>query len=299
MNFLLTPLILVLLTLSTGHALFPTGERAVVIRIDDIQDYGQPSPYAQPEKALLQYHIRQNIPAFIAIISSRFEKDPQLIDQIKEGIQKEIFTVGIHGWHHEIFSNLSRTIQDDKMRYGKNKLEAILGVRILAFVPPYDKYNYDTIEALRRNGLTLISSSTYEGDVPREDGGIVFMPRTVTTAEVVSQTDSWVQLPLDSMIEQIKNSWSSYGVAVIVIHPRQFVSENSEDRFRIYTQLIDWIQTNKGRIIRPEPPSPAAALNLDPLLLSVGMFTGLVSTLLIAFNVSSKRSNKKILKSNA
>ncbi|MEM2942473.1 MAG: DUF2334 domain-containing protein [Candidatus Bathyarchaeia archaeon] len=278
------------MSLSTTHALFPVGDRAVVIRIDDVQDYGQPSPYSEPEKRLLQHHIDEQIPALISIIPTRFGKDPQLVDQIKVGLELNIFTVAIHGWHHEDFSNLTKDVQSEKMRYGKSRLETILGVEVLAFVPPYDKFNSETVTALRRSGLTLISSSTYEGDIPRQEDGIVFLPRTVTTAEVVSQSDTWTPLPLESVTKQIEESWVSYGVAVIVVHPRQFISENGEDRWSTYIRLLEWIHMNRGRLVQAEPPHPKKTpVQLDSLLVSVGLFSGMVSTLLIAFNLSSRR----------
>jgi len=292
MSQALIPLVLILLAFSTTHALFPVGERAVIVRIDDVQDYGQPSPYSQPEKMLLQYHINERIPALLSIIPTRFDKDPQLVDQIKEGLRLNVFTIAVHGWHHEDFSNLSKDVQTEQMRYGKNRLEATLGVDVLAFVPPYDKFNSETIAALRRNDLTLISSSTYEGDLPREEDGIMFIPRTVTTAEVAPQTDTWTPLPFESITKQIEDSWASYGVAVIVVHPRQFISENGEDRWNTYIRVLEWIRTNHGRIVHVEPPSPKTGpIRLDPLLVSVGLFSGMVSTLLIAFNLSSRKKD--------
>jgi len=298
MNCTIAAFILLSLTFSTIHSLFPVGDRAVIIRIDDVQTYDQPSSYAQPEKMLLQYHITEGIPALVSIIPTRFDKDPQLVDQIKEGTNQGIFTIAVHGWHHEPFTNLSRTVQAESMQYGKNRLEAILGSQVLAFVPPYDKFNRDTIAALKISGLTLMSSATYEGDIPREEDGIVFIPQTVTSAEVVQQTDSWNLVPLTSITQQIESSWVSYGVAVIVIHPRQFYDEKGEDRWSAYIQMIEWIQQNQGKIIRAEPPRPTINLRLDPFLLSVGIFTGLVSTLLIAFNLSSKRNARKISRSD-
>ena len=279
-----------LLVFSTSHAPFPFGERAVIIRIDDVQDYGQPSSYALPAKMVLQYHISERIPALLSIIASRFGSDPQLIDQIQDGLSLGIFTIAIHGWHHQPLTNLSQSEQISEMQRGKNRLETVLGIKVLSFVPPYNKFNDATIEALKKNGLTLMSTAIYEGDIPREEDGITFIPQTVTTAEVEFRTDSWMPLSFESIIKQIEESWNSYGVAVVVIHPRQFVGEDEKERWGTYVQVIQWVRANEGKIIRPEPLSPATG-NLDPFLLSVGLFCGMVSTLLIAFNWSAKRKS--------
>lgn len=286
-------LVLVSMSLSTSQALYPVGERVVMIRIDDIQDYGMPSPYAEPEKTLLQYHLTKRIPALLSVIASRFGNDPQLTDQMREGLNQGIFTVGIHGWRHEPFTNLTLNAQISEMQRGKNRLEAIFGTEILCFIPPYNRFNQDTIEALKENGLTVMSSATYEGDIPRKEDGILFIPQTVTTAEVIPDTDAWRQRPLKSITEQIEDSWISYGVAVIVLHPRQFVGSDQEDRWNTYIEVLEWIQSNHGRIVRPEPPTYVKPYRFDSLLLSVGIFGGLTSALIIAFNVSSRRKNEK------
>lgn len=292
MKEILAVLLIASLTFSPNQALFPVGERAVVIRIDDVQDYGEPSLYARPEKVLLQYHIEHGIPAMLSIIPTRFGEDPQLVDQVKEGLARRIFTVAIHGWHHTSFINLSRSAQVSELQYGKNKLENILDASVLAFVPPYSEFNQDTIYAVRTNGLTLMSSSIYVGDIPRQEDGVAFLPQTVTTAAVV-QNDTWALLPFESVTQEIKNSWDLYGVAVIVVHPRQLVGSGSEDRWLTYVNIIEWIAANQGSIIRFEPQTPETKKNIDPFLISVGIFAGLTSTLLIAFNVSAGRSNRK------
>jgi len=288
----LSSFVFLLLAFSMNHALFPVRERAVIIRIDDMQDYGQPSSYAPPEKMALQYHVSERIPALLSIIASRFGNDPQLIDQIQEGLRLGIFTIAIHGWHHQPLINLSQAEQISEMQRGKNRLETVLGIKVLSFVPPYNKFNDATVEALKKNGLTLMSAAIYEGDVPREEDGIMFIPQTVTTAEVEFQTDSWTPLSFESIIKQIEESWNSYGVAIVVIHPRQFVGADEKDRWETYIQVIQWIRANEGKIIRPEPPNPKTG-NLDPFLLSAGLFCGMVSTLLIAFNWSAKRKSGK------
>ena len=292
MKEILTILLIASLTISSSQALFPVGERAVVIRIDDVQDYGEPSLYARPEKALLQYHIDHGIPAMLSVIPTRFGLDPQLVDQAKEGLTQEIFTIAIHGWHHASFANLSRSAQVSEIQYGKNKLDQILDANVLAFVPPFNEFNQDTIYAVKTDGLTLISSSVYAGDIPRKEDGIAYLPQTVTTATVV-QNDTWALSSFESVTQEIRNSWDLYGVAVIVVHPRQLIASGSEDRWQTYANIIEWIAANQGSIIRFEPSTPETKNSFNPFLISVGIFTGLTSTLIIAFNVSARRTNRQ------
>jgi len=284
-------ILLLSLALSSSHALYPAGSKFVIVRIDDIQDYDQASSYAVAEKTLLQYHIDHQVPALLAITASIFGKEPQLIDQIRKGLDQEIFTLAIHGWNHVPYTQMSLSAQIADMDYAKNRLEAIFSVQISAFVPPYSNFTDATIDAMKRNHLTLMSSATWVGDIPREEDGIVFIPETVTTANVV--TDSWAAVPFESIIQQIQDSWDNYGLAVVLIHPRQFTDEGYEERWNIYLRTIEWVQATQGTIIRPEPPTPSTEYNLEPFSFSVGIVTGMASILIVVFGVAATRKKRQ------
>jgi hypothetical protein len=144
---------------------------------------------------------------------------------------------------------------------------------------------------MKRNHLTLMSSATWVGDIPREEDGIVFIPETVTTANVV--TDSWAAVPFESIIQQIQDSWDNYGLAVVLIHPRQFTDEGYEERWNIYLRTIEWVQATQGTIIRPEPPTPSTEYNLEPFSFSVGIVTGMASILIVVFGVAATRKKRQ------
>jgi peptidoglycan/xylan/chitin deacetylase (PgdA/CDA1 family) len=283
--------LLLSLALSSSHALYPVGSRVVIIRIDDIQDYDPASSSARAQEMLLQYHIDHKIPALLAIIGSNFGTQPQLIDQIQKGVQEGIFTIAIHGWSHVPYPTMSSSAQITDMKYAKNRLEAIFGIEISAFVPPYLNFTDATIDAMKQNHVVLISSSIYVGDVPREENGIVYIPETVETANVDLKTDSWVPVSLESMVSQIQKSWSSYGLAVALLHPRQFTGEDEAGRWNIYVRMTEWIQSNDGTIIRAESTEQKIGYALDPSLLIVAVLAGMVSTFLVILKVGARRKS--------
>ena len=300
--------LLVMLCLTSTQVaapMFTSGQHAVIIRIDDIQDYESIPEFIGPEYRILQYTIDQHVPTSVAIITSRFGTNAHLIDLIKTGFNQEIFLLGNHGWHHDLYNNRSRTQQIQELGYAENRLQTIFGVHVLTFIPPYGGYNDDTIAAMKSNDMTLISpTSEYSQDMSLEKDGVLYLPQTVTTAEVDPGTDSWIPRSLRSITDQISASWEAFGVAVIVIHPRQFVDVNNtwEDaRWNVYTQMIDWTKANQGTFIIPTPPAPLPKpSNINPFLTSVAVFSGLTTSLLIALNVSSKRSKRKeLLTSNS
>jgi len=296
---LLTVLAIMSLALTQpSAAAFASGQHAVVIRIDDIQDYQSIPEFTGPEYKVLQYHIDRQIPALMAIIMSRFGTDAHLLQLVRTGFSSGIFLLGNHGWHHDLFNNKSASVQTQELGYAENRLQSIFGIHVLTFVPPYGGYDGNTIAAMKANQMTLLSAtSDYDQSMLLQQDGILYFPQTVTTAEVDPGTDSWIPRSINSIAGQISASWEAWGVAVVVIHPKQFVDVNGtwEDaRWNIYTQMVDWVEANQGTFLLPTPPSPPVkAANIDAFLISVGLFTGITSSLIIAFNMSSKRSKQK------
>jgi len=289
--------ILFFTTVQVSAPMFTSGQHAVIIRIDDIQDYESIPEFTGPEYKILQYNIDQHVPTLVALITSRFGTNAHLIDLVKTGVNQGIFLLGNHGWHHDLYNNQSRNQQTQELGYAENRLQTIFGVHVLTFVPPYGGYNGDTIAAMKSNDMTLISpTSEYAQVMLLEQDGILYLPQTVTTAEVDPGTDSWIPRSLQSVTDQISASWESFGVAVVVLHPRQFVDVNNtwvDARWNIYTQMIDWIKSNQGTLMIPTPPAPPAKpANINPFMISVALFSGLTTSLIVALNVSSKRSKR-------
>jgi hypothetical protein len=300
-----TMLMVLCFTLSPAWATssFTPGQHAVIIRIDDIQDYDSIPQFTGSEYKVLQYQLDQHVPTLVAIITSRFGTDAHLIELIRTGFNQGIFLLGNHGWHHDLFNNKSAFVQTQELGYAENRLQTIFGSHVLTFIPPYGGYNDDTIAAMKSNQMTMISpTADYDQVMLLVQEGILYLPQTVTTAEVDPGTDSWVPRTLQSITDQISASWAAFGVAVVVIHPRQFVDVNStwvEARWNVYTQMIDWIKANQGNLIIPSPPNPPARpANINPFLISVALFSGITSSLIIAFNISSKRSKGKQLRTS-
>jgi hypothetical protein len=296
---LLVALAIMSLALTQSYALaFTSGQHDVVIRIDDIQDYQSIPEFTGPEYRVLQYHIDRHIPALVALIMTRFGTDPHLLQLIRTGFDSGIFLLGNHGWHHDLFNNKSASVQTQELGYAENRLQSIFGIHVLTFVPPYGGYDSSTIAAMKANQMTLISAtSDYDQSMLLEQDGILYFPQTVTTAEVDPGTDSWIPRSIESITGQISASWEAWGVAVVVIHPKQFVDVNDtwvDARWNIYTQMVDWVKANQGTFTLPTPPKPPVKqANVDTFLISVGLFSGITSTLIIAFNISSKRSKQK------
>ncbi len=296
--------LLVLLALSVTatptSTQFAAGERAVVIRIDDIQDYARQPGFADPEYTVLQYHIDNRIPALLSIVAGNFGTDQRLVNLTREGLKAGVFEIGIHGWHHVPITNQSETQQLADINRAETLFSSIFGIRVLALVPPDGNINQGTIEAMQATGLTLLSASGRGSGHPGEVAkGIAYFPETVRTAEVNETSKSWIPVPMQSIATQFSGSWVSYGIAVAVIHPRQFVDESgkwSENKWNAYIQMVDWIKANGGTILLPQPVEPKTQGNLSPFLIPAALFSGLTSVALLTLTIRARRNaNRKLL----
>jgi peptidoglycan/xylan/chitin deacetylase (PgdA/CDA1 family) len=267
----------------------------VVIRIDDIQDLEQGSTFAEAQTNVLEYHIEQKIPVLIAIIASDFGSDEQLLDTVKRGIQLGVFTPAIHGWYHEPLTNYTPVEQLAQIKMAEAKLESLLGVEVNALVPPNDAFNDATVEAARESNLTLISSSIYSGDIPRIDNGMLFIPETVSTAELDATRTGWVPDSLKTIIDQTQQSWAQYGTATIVLHPRQFLDANQtwdKNRWDLYLQTLEWVRLEGGQIINAHDARPVAKNTSNVNWLFLGGLSVAVPVLAIAYRYRSKARSK-------
>ncbi len=294
MRFLVLLLPCLLLANST---FFQISQPTVVIRIDDIQDLKPGSTFAEAQRMVLEYHIEQKIPALIAIIASDFGSDKDVLETVKRGTQLGIFTPAIHGWYHEALTDFTPAEQLSQIKMAQAKLEALLGVKVHALVPPYDAFNDATIDAAKKTNLTLISTSIYSGDIPRVDSGLLFIPETVSTAEVDATKNGWVPDSLNTIITQAQQSWAQYGTAVVLIHPRQFLDANQtwdKTRWELYLQTIDWIRLAGGQIINADEARPVAKNNSTFTWLLIGGFSVTMPVIAVAYRIRRKSRLKPI-----
>ena len=277
------------------------GQRAVVIRIDDIQDHAEKPSLTDPEFTVLHYHLDNRIPALLSIIAGKFGTNQRLIDLIRIGLKAGIFEIGIHGWYHDAVTNQSETQQMNDIKRAENSFSSIFGIRVLALVPPSGRYNQATIEAMHATGLTLLSASVVESGVHPGDvvNGIAYFPETVRTAEVNATSKSWVIVPMQSVTSQISGSWAAYGLAVAVMHPRQFVDvagKWSEEKWNSYIQMVEWVKANQGSFVLPKPSVPKEQSNLNPLFIPVALVFGITSSIMMPLivGVKGKRNRKSV-----
>jgi peptidoglycan/xylan/chitin deacetylase (PgdA/CDA1 family) len=171
----------------------------VFFRFDD---YSETSP-AVVEAGLVAALTKQRVCATFAVIPAVTEGKyhepgdrgtrplgPEKARFLREAIAAGAVDVALHGWNHRThsprsphseFVGLSAEEQRSRIRNGRELLRRSLGVNASVFVPPWNRYDDTTLEALTEQGFTCVSANRYGRSRP---GALRFLPTTADLREI-------------------------------------------------------------------------------------------------------------------
>ena len=90
------------------------------------------------------------------------ESDGTVYAKVKEGYEKGLFELAIHGWNHIRYSELTEQQQKQDFTRANNKLLSLFGNKSSIFIPPFNTFSSDTIKAMAESGLDTLSTSYFE-----------------------------------------------------------------------------------------------------------------------------------------
>src|SRR5689334_10935893 len=123
--------------------------KCVVFRLDDVNsDF-----LTQVQINLMDQFISQNQSISLGLIMHRIDPTSPVVEKIKEGKQKGLFELDLHGWDHVDYSQLSKEEQLGTLQQASEKMNIIFGQHSQVFIPPYNKFNGDTIGVLQSVGV--------------------------------------------------------------------------------------------------------------------------------------------------
>lgn len=130
------------------------------------------------EKEMLEIFNKYDVPLTIGVIPRgepiKFTDpyiDALLTERdkiLKDGLDKGIIEIALHGWTHTSVRNTGRhsefdglpfSVQFQKIKEGKKILEEAFGVPVVTFIPPWDSYDENTVKAVFQTGMKSISAT--------------------------------------------------------------------------------------------------------------------------------------------
>jgi peptidoglycan/xylan/chitin deacetylase (PgdA/CDA1 family) len=224
----------------------------VVFRMDDIQDY-----WVKPgHLAAMNQFIARNQSLTIGIIMNSIGNDSEIVNKVKQGKDSGLFELAVHGWNHTDYTKLSEEEQRNSLYDSNRKMIALFGNVSQIFIPPYNAFNDDTINAMKQVDMKILNGNESSFDElelkgNNNESGISYIPSTIAFKDYYD--GQYLQNSNQNIFNNVTQSISAYGYAVIFFHPQDFMKidasgnpteELDENPIRDFSSLIDLILSN-------------------------------------------------------
>ena len=213
----------------------------VFFRFDD---YSETSPLIVETGLVTALHnngCRATFAVIPAVTEGRFH-DPrergthplgdEKIRFLLEAVNRGAVDVSLHGFNHRSrvnasphseFVGLSTQEQMARLRQGQDLLQRLTGLAATSFVPPWNRYDDATLEALTQLGFTCVSANRYG---PSVAGALRYVPITS-------------DLPgLRQAVRRALDSDDADPIVGVLLHPYDF-SESGDQRAVMTTEQFD------------------------------------------------------------
>ncbi len=229
----------------------------VVFRVDGIQDYW----VGEGQLATMNQFIFKNQSVTLGIIMNAIGNDSEIVNKIKQGKDSGLFELGVHGWDDTDYTKLSEEEQTNSMYDSNTKMTALFGNASEIFIPPYNAFNDDTINAMKQANMKILNGNESSFDQLDLKGnnnngsGISYIPSTIAFKDYYD--GQYLQNSNQDILNNVTQSISAYGYAVVFFHPQDFMKidangnpteELDENPLRDLSSLIDLILSNNIHI---------------------------------------------------
>ena len=245
--------------------------RCVVFRFDDIQDY---SKRDNGQIAPLEVFREKNASVTLGIIAGFFGKDLEIVNYTKIGVGEGLFEPSIHGWSHVSYPDLSLEEQTSSISNASSVLDRIYHTKPNVFIPPYNEFNQDTVQALVTNEIQIMSgdrvhadalpenvintyvaknSASHVSDVDEAGSNVIYhLPQTIGFYKNLG--DQEFKVEIEDIISEVNKAVSRYGYGVITLHPTDFIDSSEsrnlvENEIEDLARLIDMIRAQGLKIV--------------------------------------------------
>ena len=234
----------------------------VAFRLDDVQDFWLNSV----QIGIMEQFVQNKLPLTVGIISDSFGNDQTLTEYIKTNKMK--LEIASHGVGTTPFTEYDKQTQDKLVKQSIGEIKTSLGITPKVFIPPQNRVNQDTTDALINNGFTHLSGSILHGATPPfplKDQLLYNFPEVATTGQYDPQQNVFVGVNSNQTVSDAVNGIESFGFAVITMHPQEFsvledgvyANKINDNQIEQLQRVIDQLQSKGYKLV------PIGKINLD------------------------------------
>ena len=227
----------------------------VAFRLDNVQDYY----LIDVQKELINLFLGKDVPITVGIIGKNFGSDTELTNFLKTTISEndKLIAIGNHAGTADI-TTMNKDEQLELIKNTNNNIFNLIEKKPSVFIPPFGRYNADTISALNQENIQYISSvSSFDvAPYPLKGESLFRFPSTASTG-YIEQGRAWYGISANQTMTDIKFSVRDYGFAVVLLHPHEYakrsgwVFENQLDVTQYFEldELIDDVKNYGLKIV--------------------------------------------------
>jgi hypothetical protein len=131
----------------------------------------------------------------------------------------------------------------------------IFGFDSNVFSPPFGKFNNNTLDALKQNNISHISTMTTT-DSPNFESKIIHIPETSYMPNLLDDDPFLKGTVSEKMLAKIQTQQKQYGYALVSMQPSDFAvrdgefkNQTNEERIKILNELISNLKENNIKIV--------------------------------------------------
>ena len=191
----------------------------ISFRLDDVQDYW----LAETQIEIIDLFSEKNIPLTVGVIGSIIGTDERITDILKENLDENNVEIANHSWNNDVLENLDENTQEEFILKTNEKIFEVYGVTPVSFIPPENKFDEKTVSVLKKNNFTHLSAHIVENDFPQiHEDSFFNVPSVTETAILLRPSLEWQLQDIEKIKNDISQSISKNGYAVIMMHPQEF-----------------------------------------------------------------------------
>ena len=260
----------------------------VIFRLDDIQDWWLNT--VQP--AVMDQFIAKNANLSIGAVMNYIGSDPTVVNKVRQGHSTGLFELVSHGWNHVDYAQLDFQTQKTTLQNSSDKMQTLWGRGTKIFIPPYNSYDNDTLQATKDIGMKIISSEfdleivptsqiykAVSGSDITDSYGIYHLPQEVGFYNY--DFDPPHKNKLSTIESAINSAINTYGYAVVTLHPQDFsvkdannqpTNQVNQSEITDLNTLIDWVRITQSYRIKTYSavtgvPLPPIVDNVPPVII--------------------------------
>jgi peptidoglycan/xylan/chitin deacetylase (PgdA/CDA1 family) len=226
-------------------------------KLDFIQDHYLNNVQA----AIIKSFQTKDAALTIGLLGDKIGDNPKVVGLLKNRLNDNTPPIQLanRGWDNLDHTQYAEEQQSASNKKTSDKISRLFGVTPTIFIPPYNKFNNDTLDAMHENGIRYFSSNlsldpgpyNLHNDVP------FHIPETSQLSYLLDDDPFYKGTINEKAVAKIKLSLVKTGFSVVTIKSQDFAVKNGDSyqnqvdvqKLQSLESLIDLIKSNGLKIV--------------------------------------------------